>query len=229
MVPTSQVALAILLLAIAPGYITAAAWARARTWRGPASDLRTIIQALVLSAVVQAVLSPLTVLWILPVRATLVTHPWRVAIWIILAVLVVPIVLGLGGARITDAVFNPSEVEVKTPAARFVNKIVPASTPPTAWDWLFTADRTPESGFMIIDFVDGSRIAGAFAKASLALTSPEVHGIFLEQEWLLNREGDIEGPVPGSAGLLIPVADQIRWMRILEADETTETDKDGEP
>jgi len=49
MVPTSQIALAILLLAIAPGYIAAAAWARSRTWKGPSSDLRTIIQALVLS------------------------------------------------------------------------------------------------------------------------------------------------------------------------------------
>ena len=216
-VPTSQVALAILLLAIAPGYITAAAWARARTWRGPASDLRTIIQALVLSAVVQAVLSPLTVLWILPVRATLITHPWRVAIWIVLAVLVVPVILGLGGARLTDAFFNPSEVEVKSNGSKFVNKIVPASTPPTVWDWLFTADRTPKSGFMVIDFGDGSRVAGAFADSSIALTSPETHGIFLEKEWLLNDQGDVEAPLPGSAGLLIPQADQIRWVRILES------------
>jgi hypothetical protein len=217
------------LLAIAPGYITAAAWARARTWKGPSSDLRTIIQALVLSAVVQAVVSPLTVLWILPVRATLVTHPWRVAIWIILCVLVVPVVLGLGSARVTDKIFNPSEVVVKTGLSKFLNKIVPASTPPTVWDWLFTADRVPESGFMIIDFADGARVAGAFAQDSMALTSPEAHGLFLEQEWLLNEQGDIEAELPGSGGLLLPRADEIRWVRILKATEPKDEDEEGSP
>jgi hypothetical protein len=219
MVPTSQIALAILLLAIAPGYIAAAAWARSRTWKGPSSDLRTIIQALVLSAVVQAVVSPLTVLWILPVRTTLVTHPWRVAIWVALCVLVVPVVVGLGSARVTDIIFNPSEIVVKSRFSRRLNKIVRATTPPTVWDWLFTADRFPESGFMLVEFTDGSRVAGAFAQDSMVLTSPEVHGLFLEEEWLLNEKGDIETELPGSGGLLIPRADEIRWVRILRAEE----------
>ena len=60
-IPTTQVALVILLLAIAPGYILVGTWARSRTWRGPSGDFRTLLQALVLSAIVQAVMSPLTV------------------------------------------------------------------------------------------------------------------------------------------------------------------------
>jgi hypothetical protein len=222
MVPTSQIALAILLLAIAPGYITSAAWARARTWKGPSTDFRTIIQALVLSAVVQALISPLTVLWIMPVRSDLVDHPWRAAIWILLSVIVVPIVLGLGSARATDRMFNPSDVVVKGKLSKFINKIVPATTPPTAWDWLFIADRFPRSGFMVVDFNDGPRVAGAFAQDSIALTSPEVHGLFLEVEWQLNEDGDIDAPLPGSGGLLIPRADNIRWVRILEAGDTNQ-------
>ena len=68
---------------------------------------------------------------------------------------------------------------------------------------------------MLIEFTDGSRVAGSFAKDSMALTSPEVHGLFLEEEWLLNEKGDIEAELPGtSGGLLIPRADEIRWVRV---------------
>ncbi|MCU1493687.1 MAG: hypothetical protein JWO62_1451 [Acidimicrobiaceae bacterium] len=78
--PTSEASLVIILLAIAPGYIAAAAWARARTWKGPTGDLRTILQSLVLSAVVQAILVPLTVVWIAPIRNSLANYPLRVTI-----------------------------------------------------------------------------------------------------------------------------------------------------
>lgn len=219
MVPTSEVALAILLLAIAPGYITVATWARARTWKGPANDLRTILQSLVLSAVVQALLSPLVVLWIVPVRTSLATHGWRVAVWIIVSVIVLPVVLGIASARLTDWIFNPSEIRVKGKWARRLNRVLRPPTMPTAWDWLFTADRVPESAFLLVGFKDGSRVAGAYAKRSLALTSPETHGIFLEREWMLDENGDIVGELPGSAGLLIPTADDVRFVRILVADD----------
>jgi len=219
MVPTSQVALGILLVAIAPGYITVAAWARARTWKGPSSDLRTIIQALVLSAVVQAVVAPLTVFWILPVRTSLASHPWRITVWIVLSVIVVPVVLGLGAARVTDKLFDPSAIVVKGRFAEWLNRIVPATTPPTVWDWLFKADRFPESGFLVVDFDDGTRVAGAFAKDSMVLTSPEVHGIYLEREWTLDEDGDVQGELPGTGGLLIPSTDNVRWVRILKSSD----------
>ena len=227
MVPTSQVALAILLLAVAPGYIAVAAWARARTWKGPSSDLRMILQALVLSAVVQAVLSPLTVFWILPVRTSLADHPWRITIWLLVSVIVVPVALGLGAARATDKVFEPSEAVVKGKWSKRLNRIVPATTPPTVWDWLFTADRVPKSGFLVVDFNDGTRVAGAFAQRSLALTSPERHGIFLEREWILDENGDIQQELSGTGGLLIPSTENVRSVRILEGAEPNGDDAEG--
>lgn len=224
-VPTSQVALAVLLLAIAPGYITVAAWGRARTWKGPSSDLRTIIQALVLSAVVQAILSPLTVFWILPIRAEWSSHPWRITIWIVLSVIVLPVVLGLGSARLTDKLFPPSQLFVSGSLLEWLNRIAPAPTAPTVWDWFYLAERSPKSGFMVVGFDDGSRVAGAFAQESMALTSPEVHGIFFEEEWILDENGNIFGELPGTSGILIPTIDNVRWVRILKSGEDAEKER----
>jgi len=228
MVPTSQVALAILLLAVAPGYITVAAWSRARTWKGPSTDLRMIIQALVLSAVVQALLSPFTVLWILPIRGSWEEHPWRIAIWIVLSVLVVPVVLGLGSARMTDRLFPPSNLRVSGGFLQWLNRVAPAPTPPTTWDWFHLAGRSPESGFMVVGFDDGTSVAGAFARDSMALTSPEEHGVYLEEEWSLDSDGNVFAELPGTGGILIPRMDKVRWVRILKPGEPEEGEVAGD-
>lgn len=227
MLPTSQAALVIILLAIAPGYIAAAAWARARTWRGPSGDLRTILQSLVLSAVVQAILVPLTVVWIVPARDHLARYPLRVTVWSLLAVVVVPIVMGLAAGALTDKLFDPLEDRVAGRFASFVNRIAPAPTPPTIWDWLFIGDRVPKSGFVVLEFKDGARVAGAFAEKSMALTSPEPHGLFLEREWQLDQEGNVFCERPGTRGLLIPDIGEVRWVRILESGGQAEASSDG--
>jgi hypothetical protein len=221
--PTSEAALVIVLLAIAPGYIAAAAWARARTWKGPSGDLRTILQALVLSAVVQAILVPLTVVWIVPIRDHLPQYPLRVTVWSLLVVLVVPVALGLAAGAFTDKLFDPAEDRVKGRLASVVNAIVPAPTAPTIWDWLFVSDRLPTSGFLVVEFKDGARVAGAFAERSMALTSPEPHGLFLEREWQLDPEGNVYCELPGTRGLLVPDVSEIRWMRILESTNGEDT------
>jgi hypothetical protein len=149
---------------IAPGYIAAAAWTRARTWKGPVGDLRTIIQALVLSAVIQAILASLTVAWIVPVRHSLADYPGRVKLWVLLSVIVAPVVLGLAAGWATDALFNPSEDRVRGCFGTLINNIAHAPTTPSIWDWFFTGERVPESGFLVLEFDDGKRIAGAFAR-----------------------------------------------------------------
>src|SRR5438270_6460582 len=110
--PDTWVGLAVALLAIVPGFIATATWARARTWRGPSTDLRTVLQSLALSAAIQVVLSPLTVAWIVPIRNDLGSHPGRVAVWSFVTVLVLPLLAGIGVARATDLMFDPTQTGV---------------------------------------------------------------------------------------------------------------------
>lgn len=223
MLPTSQAALIILLLAIAPGFIMAATWARARTWKGPSGDLRTIIQSLVLSALVQAILVPLTATWIFPVRHSLSDYPARITIWVLLSVVVLPVTLGLLSGALGDWLFSPDERSVKGKFRRFINRLSKIPAAPSIWDWTFGVHILPDGAFVVIEFRDGTKRAGVFASESVAMTSPEPHGLFLEKEWVLNEEGDIWYELPGSAGILIPAGEDIMTMRILEAGNDSST------
>ena len=90
----------LLLLAIVPGYLTVLFWSRARTWRGFPSDLQSILQGLAASAVIQLLISPVTLWQLYPIRDHLIDHPVRVLAWGTLAVLVMPYILGTGAAKL---------------------------------------------------------------------------------------------------------------------------------
>ena len=142
--------------------------------------------------------------WILRFRTSLTSYPWRVVTWIILSVLVVPFVLGVGAAWIQDRIFNPSDLFVKGKVSQWLSNVVEPPIAPTVWDWLFTADTFPESGFLVMRFQDGTQVGGAFAKMSMALTSPEAQGVFLEREWNLDDSGNVLTEVTGTAGISHP-------------------------
>ncbi len=218
MPPTSVAALVILLLAIAPGYVAVATWSRARTWKGPSGDLRTILQSLVLSAVVQAILLPLTVAWVLPVRNSWQQYPGRLAVWALSTVIILPLTLGVAGARLYDFVFA-IEKQRNTGWREKVDKLVGPAIAPTVWDTVFVTERVPPAGFLVLEFNDGRRMAGVFARDSIVQTSPEPHGLFLEREWALTEDGAVWYEVPATRGLLIPTIDDVRSVRILGVDE----------
>lgn len=227
--PTTATALAIALLAIVPGYIATSVWARARTWKGPTGDLRTILQSIAASAALQVVMSPLTVAWIVPIRRHLVQNPGRVAVWLLLAVLVVPMISGLLVARLSDKLF-PSTLSPQNYGRlrRIMAAILRSPAPPTMWDWLFT-NRPPNERFVLIEFKDGSQVGGVSAAGSLALTSPEPRGLYLSEEWLLNDKGDFESPLPGTSGILLDNVNEMRWVRILRPGLDPDQQTDGEP
>jgi hypothetical protein len=131
--------------------------------------------------------------------------------------MIIPIAVGLTAGRITDKLFDPAKDRVTGKLATFINKTAPAPTAPTIWDWLFTGERLPKSGFVVLEFSDGARVAGAFAEESMALTSPEPHGLFLEREWQLDPDGNVFAELPDTKGLLIPSVREVRWTRILES------------
>ena len=211
MLPGNLAAVEAILLAIVPGFLATMVWARARTWRGPSGDLRTVLESLALSLVIQVAVAPLTIEWLYPVRDVLVDYPERVAVWLALVVLVMPVAGGLLAARVNKWVTKSTAGRIR----RILARAWPASPPPSTWDWLFT-NEPPNGKFLVIDFQDGRKIAGVFARGSVALTSPEPHGLFLASEWRLNDKGDIIGEVPGTNGVLIQDADSIQRIRILE-------------
>lgn len=212
--PSNLQALVVALLAIVPGFIAATVWARNRTWKGPASDFRTVLQALSLSLIVQIVVLPLTVRWLLPIKDEMAAHLDQVALWLLITVMLVPVLGGYAAGRLTDLLADPRSSIVTGRVRRLIAHAWRAPAPPTIWDWLFTTNA-PYGRFLIVEFKDGKRVAGVFAEGSMALTSPEPQGIFLVSEWIVNDEGDIVRPVPGSCGLMIPLNAEVRWIRVL--------------
>ena len=197
--PSNVQAVAAVLLAVVPGYLAVAVWARTRTWRAPwpgrSSDLGTVLLSLTASAVVQVVAAPVTIAWILPHTDDLERFPERVATWSLLVVLVLPI---LGG-------FAAGLIGSRLPFSRHH---------PSVWDWFIT-QSIGDGSYLIVEFQDGKRVAGVYAKGATAIASPDVHGVYLFPECVLDGGGQIVDTLPDSGGLLIPTLDHVRWVRVL--------------
>lgn len=214
--PTTWASLAVALLAIVPGFLATATWSRARTWKGPSGDLRTIVQSLAASTAIQVAISPLT-LWLLyPIRNDLIGHPRRLAAWAFVAVLVAPIAGGVVAARFHDLLFPPrGRPWMRAPSRwrRFVEGSFAAANPPSVWDALFLTD--PPSGMFIgVQFTDGTQVGGTFSEGSVAWTSPDPHGLFLSEEWVLDADGNFVEEIANSRGILITRMDDVKWIRI---------------
>ncbi|MFC6236957.1 DUF6338 family protein [Longivirga aurantiaca] len=224
--PDSWVALLIALLAVVPGFLTVTIWARSRTWRGPTGDLRTILQALAISAVIQVVLFPLTVMVVLPHWRSPDDYAVSLGAWLLLTVLAFPVVLGLGTARLTDWVFPLRTADTNFGwLRRFLRGAIKPVAPPTMWDWWLT-EGVPNGRFVLAKFRDGSYIGGVFSDGSMALTSPEPHGIYLASEWLVDEAGDFVGEIPQTGGVLLPLREDILWLRVQGDNGTSEVGDD---
>jgi hypothetical protein len=163
------------LLAIVPGFLAQSVWARARTWKGPAGDLRAVFLSLALSVVIQLILAPLTLTWLFPVRHRLPEFPERVVTWVALAVLVIPVFGGVTVGKLTNIISDPESPRVRGRLRRAIAWIWPAGAPPSIWDWVFTV-KPPHGSFVVIEFEDGRRLAGVFGEDSIALTVARTSG-----------------------------------------------------
>ena len=216
-VPDTVEAVAIALIALVPGYIATSVWSRARINRhAPVSDLRTVLQSLVFTAIIQILLTPLTLELVYPIRSEPLSHPRRLALWAVITLLIAPAVIGQLAARVADALFPPDPM-LWSPNTRGWRRLpwalIRHGSPPTIWDTVAAADVF-DGHFVVIQFKDGKRVGGAFGQGSAAMTSPEPHGIFLSREWILDQDGDLFAEVPGSRGLMVPTLDEVLWIRI---------------
>jgi len=128
--PGNLATVAAVLLAVVPGFVASSVWAKARTWRGPEGDLRTVLKSFALSLVVQLAVSPLTLAWLYPVRHRLDEYSVRLTVWFALVVLVVPTLGGLAIGKVTDLLADPSGSEMGGRWRRGFSRVWPASVAP---------------------------------------------------------------------------------------------------
>lgn len=214
MIPTDPIAVAV-LLALVPGYVTVYFATRNSTLAALTGDLQTILQSLGLSVLLQALISPLTLTWIYPVRDELAKHPVRVTLWLILSFLVAPFVVGVVTAHVGRRIFPPWELVTKSRFKRFIRWFIWPQPPPTLFDWAMTSGIM-ERKFVLIQYEDGRQVGGAFGRPGVSMTSPQERGIYLAVEWVLSPSGDFLAPVAGSSGILVPLGPTVRSIRLLE-------------
>jgi len=207
--PATAEAVVVILLAIVPGYLARAAWSRGKTYTPPTTDLTTVVQSIAASVVIQLIVSPITVYWIVSDYAQLSQQPWRVVIWIT-ATLLVAVVSGYAFGLVTN-----SFPAIKRPWLR--NALIP--TLPTIWDMAQIEGAIPDLCLLVVEFADGRRLAGAFAGRSKAATSPQRHGLFLEEEWGVGQDGIPTTPIVNTGGLTILDLSTVRSIHVFVAPE----------
>ena len=221
MPPTFE-ALAVVLIAVVPGTVARAAWSRGKTYQRPSSDIGLVIQAIVLSLVIQAVLFPVTA-WILyPYRTHLDAEPVRVAVWLFLTAILVPLVGGYVTGRIADALADEDTDGLvaensgwRRQWTRLRRDLRPMA--PSAFDWL--ADRRiPDPSVVVVTFNDGTIVGGLFAEGAVFSTSPQSQGMYLPVEVVLDGDGEPVGVTHDRRGVLIPDLANVRNVRILPLD-----------
>jgi hypothetical protein len=199
----------IVLLAIAPGYMTIYFATHGRTGVPLEPDLRLVLQALTISAVLLAFLGPPAYAFIWPARNNLAALVLWSAVWLLLLVLVAPFVAGWVSRRLVRQVdLHPDHW-----AAKAFRQAVPKPVPPTLWDWS-ALNKTLDGKFVVVEFADGRKIGGAFGSPGVSLTSPEQHGIFLAVEWRLDDNGAPRDPISDTAGVLVPLDRDVRSIHI---------------
>lgn len=212
--PTTFEALAVVIVAVVPGTLARAAWARGKTFEGPTSDAAALVQAIVLSLVIQAVLAPATFALFFDERNQLDRVGVRLVAWGFIAVIVVPVAGGYLVGLVSEWVAR-RETNASAPVRRrLVRDLAPV--PPSAFDWLVGRGRVPDPGVIVVMFRDGSRLAGVYAEGAALVTSPQRQGLYLPVEISLDTDGEPTGqPLPHSMGLVIPDLTEVRSLRIL--------------
>jgi hypothetical protein len=221
--PSDLLPLAV-LVAIAPGFLTIYFATHGRTGQPIVPDLRLVLQSLVISAVLLAVLGPFAFAALWPVRNKLELNVGTLVLWTGVLFLIAPYLAGrLSRAYVAWIDRNPQNWMSNVFRVAF-----PAAVPPTLWDWS-ALQGFQEGRFVVVEYTDGTRIGGAYGKPGIVLTSPEEHGIFLASEWKLDATGLPIEQIVASAGVLIPLRDDVRSVRFFNpaANGTKESDADA--
>jgi hypothetical protein len=201
------------LLAIAPGYVLISVATTGRTGRELKPDLHLVVQSLVLSAVVLAIAGPFAYAQLWPVRNDLASHSTEVALWAVGVVAAGPYVAG----RVVRALRDWVRERPASWLTAVVRAAAPESPPPTLWDWA-SITQVMANRFVVVEYRDGRRVAGAHGRPGVTLSSPEEHGIYLAVEWKADDDGGLER-IDNTAGVLVPINDDVRCVHLFNEGE----------
>lgn len=70
----------------------------------------------------------------------------------------------------------------------------------------------------MVTLKDGDKVAGKFGVDSFASSAPAEEQIYLEEEWVLNKDGGFDRPADQSAGVII-LSSEIRSVEFYNSGE----------
>lgn len=140
-------------------------------------------------------------------RDQVLDHPVRLCLWGFTVLLVAPVLIGQLTARAANATLPPERA--LDPSSRAhgwrgtVQGLVGSWDQPSIWDAVVLSQRL-DGCFVVVEFNDGRRVAGAFGVGSAAMNHPGRPGLFLTTEWALDEDGDLMAEIPDSRGVMLP-------------------------
>lgn len=96
----------------------------------------------------------------------------------------------------------------------WVQKFVPHPTQ-KPWDYVFGQRRTY---WVIVTLKNGEKIAGMYGPDSFASSAPSEEQIYLEEQWILNRDGGFERKAEQTLGIII-LSSEIRSVEFMHSGE----------
>jgi hypothetical protein len=201
------------LLAIAPGYLLIYFATQGRTGRELRPDLHLVVQTLVASAGLIAVIAPFAYATMWPIRNELEKHQWDVLGWLVAIFLLAPFAVG----RLARVCGDLMAAHPRGDGTVWIRRVFGHAPEPSLWDWA-EVTGVLNGRFVVIEYRDGRRIAGAHGvapdgTAGVSLTTPEPHGIYLAVEHARVPNGDLVR-VANTAGVLVPITDDVRCIHL---------------
>jgi hypothetical protein len=207
--PATTQALVIAILILSPGYIFTQVARRSIAYIEESTDGRFFLTLITMGTVIHAIMFHWSVrIYRFYQSDTLVRHDWEFFFWGFTTIFFLPLSLGalvgwLSTVKIIDRLLD-----------RFGFGYVDRT--PSAWDY---AIKGQYGRYVRVYLKDGKGvIAGVYSVRSLGSTNPRRPDLYLEEQWLLDEDGNFDQPLPDSSGVWI-AHDTIGHVEFLEGED----------
>lgn len=191
--PTIE-ALIIIGLVIAPGYICARFARGVIAFSANTGDLRSLLPAITLGTLVHIIVSPWTSnIFTFYEHGTLEHHRPQFVAWGLFAVILVPVLLGVGIGWLS----NQPRVDglLDRIGLGYIDRT------PSAWDFVMRLQQ----GLWVRVWLHGvtEPIGGRYDKESFASLAQDRPDLYIQEVWLLDEDDNFLEPYPDSFGIWI--------------------------